>query len=73
MASANTDMRMAYLTTERGGLIAAGAAGGQLTVVSPGVYTVKHAHNGFVAQNSVNLATMKTYLAPVDPTIVNAV
>jgi hypothetical protein len=66
MTTANTEMRLAYLATEH-------APGGQLVIDAPGVYSIKLAHNGArVLGPSANLATTKTFLQSVDPTIATA-
>jgi hypothetical protein len=59
-------MRMAYLATEH-------APGGQLVIDAPGAYSIKLAHNGNrVLGPSATLAATRTFLASVDPSIVNA-
>jgi hypothetical protein len=67
MATPTTEMRLAYLATEH-------APGGQLIIDAPGSYSIKLAHNGQrVLGPSATLATTKTFLQSVDPTITTAV
>jgi hypothetical protein len=74
MTTPTTEMRMACLATERGGLIAPGAAGGQLRIDGPGQYSIIHANTrAVVVGPNASLATVKAYLAPVDPSIVMAI
>jgi hypothetical protein len=66
MTTATTEMRLAYLATEH-------APGGQLVIDAPAAYSIKLAHNGSrVLGPSATLAQAKTFLASVDPSIVNA-
>src|ERR1700730_155963 len=66
MTTKDTEMRMAYLATEH-------APGGQLVIDAPAAYSIKLAHNGTrVLGPSATLATTRTFLASVDPTITSA-